>query len=123
VRDATRILLSVEGYRVTAVSSLSEALRQTENGAPDLLIADYHLRDGELGAEVIRALRQRPSADVKAVLVTGDTSIAIKQIPNDPNLRIASKPISAEELLALLKALLATDIVETAQGLAGYREA
>ena len=108
VRDATRMLLNVEGYRVKAVASLGEALRSAqEEAAPDLLITDYHLRDGELGTEVIAALRENLHAEVRAVLVTGDTSNVVKHLPNDPRLRIVSKPIDAEQLLAVLKDLLA----------------
>jgi two-component system, sensor histidine kinase len=108
VRDATRMLLRVEGYRVSAVASLSEALRcAAEEGAPDLLITDYHLHDGELGTEVIAALRARLKTDLKAVLVTGDTSTVVKAMHDDPRLRIASKPVDAEALLALMRALLA----------------
>jgi hypothetical protein len=44
---------------------------------------------------------------LKAVLTTGDTSSAIKQLPRDPYLRITSKPIKSEEWLALLRALFA----------------
>jgi two-component system, sensor histidine kinase len=107
VRDATRMLLNVEGYRVRAVASLAEALRSVqEEAAPDLLITDYHLRDGELGTEVIAALRENLHAEVRAVLVTGDTSNVVKHLPNDPRLRIVSKPIDAEQLLAVLKDLL-----------------
>lgn len=107
VRDATRMLLSVEGYRVRAVASGEEALHSArEEGAPDLLITDYHLGDGELGTEVIATLRDKLHAEVRAVLVTGDTSDVVKHMPNDPRLRIASKPIDAEQLLAVLKDLL-----------------
>ena len=107
VRDATRMLLEVEGYRVTAVSSRSEALRSArEEGRPDLLITDYHLGEGALGTQVIAAVRESAEADVKAVLVTGDTSALIKEMSGDPHLRIASKPINAEELLSMLASLL-----------------
>jgi hypothetical protein len=41
-----------------------------------------------------------------AVLTTGDTSSAIKLLPRDPHLRITSKPIPAEEILALIRELL-----------------
>jgi two-component system CheB/CheR fusion protein len=108
VRDATRMLLKVEGYRVTAVASLAEALRATSQGAPDLLITDYHLKDGELGTEVITALRERCGVDLKAVLMTGDTSAGIRELAGDPGLRIASKPVDAEQLLTLLQELLAS---------------
>jgi PAS domain S-box-containing protein len=108
VRDATRMLLAVEGYRVSPAASLSEALRvAAADGAPDLLIVDYHLADGELGTQVIAAVRQRVGSEVKAVLVTGDTSAVIKEMSGDRHLRIASKPIEAEGLLALLSELLA----------------
>ena len=109
VRDATRMLLAVEGYRVTAVSSKAEALRSVrEEGTPDLLITDYHLAEGELGTQIIAAVHESTGTEVKAVLVTGDTSTLVKQMSANPHLRIASKPINAEELLAMLTALLAT---------------
>jgi two-component system, sensor histidine kinase len=108
VRDATRMLLKVEGYRVTAVASLAEALRAMSEEAADLLITDYHLRDGELGTEVITRLRARWGADLKAVLITGDTSAVVKELSGDPHLRVTSKPVDAEELLTLLQELLAS---------------
>jgi PAS domain S-box-containing protein len=108
VRAATRMLLKVEGYRVTAVSSLAEALQYVrEANGIDLLVTDYHLSDGELGTQVIAALRESLARPLKAVLMTGDTSTAVADLPRDPYLRVASKPVDAEELLTLLRALLA----------------
>ena len=106
VRDATSMLLRVEGYRVSAVGSLSDALRAVAQEAPDLLVADYHLAEGELGTEVIAALRQRVRPELKSILLTGDTSAEIKEMRTDPDLRILSKPVDAEELLRLLQVLL-----------------
>lgn len=106
VRDATRMLLRVEGYRVTAVSGLAEALRSAKVDAPDLLITDYHLAEGELGTEVIAAVRQAVGCRLKTVLVTGDTSSAVKNMESDPGVRITSKPINAEALLKVLSDLL-----------------
>jgi CheY-like chemotaxis protein len=109
VRQATCLLLELEGYRVTSVSSLSEALQEIRKGlGVDLLITDYHLSGGETGTQVIATLREILGNSLKAVLVTGDTSSAIKQLPRDPCLRITSKPIQADELLSLLRALLAS---------------
>jgi two-component system, sensor histidine kinase len=108
VRGATRMLLRVEGYRVTAVASLAEALKHVREGnRVDLLVSDYHLGEGETGTQVIAALREALGISLRVVLTTGDTSSAIKQLPRDPYLRITSKPIDAEELLMLLRALLA----------------
>jgi hypothetical protein len=47
-------------------------------------------------------------ANLRAVLITGDTSSAVKDLQHDERLRLARKPIHAEELLAMLKALLAS---------------
>jgi signal transduction histidine kinase len=105
VRGATRMLLKVEGYSVTAVDSLAEALQYVGSGI-DLLVTDYHLSERETGLQLIASLREVLGTSFKAVLMTGDTSAAMKEIPRDPYLRIASKPIDAEELLALLRALL-----------------
>ncbi len=73
----------------------------------DLLISDYHLNEGETGMQVIAALREILGMSLRAVLTTGDTTSTIKQLPRDRYLRISSKPINAEELLTLLRALLA----------------
>jgi CheY-like chemotaxis protein len=104
VRDATRMLLSVEGYRVTAVATLEEALEAAAAGV-DILVTDYHLPDGRTGTQVIARLRERLGRSLKAVLVTADTSRAIRDLPRDPDLCIASKPLRAEEMLTLLATL------------------
>lgn len=108
VRDATRMLLAVEGYQVTGVATLVEALEHAAGGnGIDLLVTDYHLANGETGTSVISALRDWLGTDLKAVLITGDTSTAVKGLPRDPLMRIASKPIQADELLTLMRGLLA----------------
>lgn len=108
VRRATGMLLELEGYDVTSVASLAEALqRAREDNRIDLLVSDYHLSDGETGTQVIAALREELGRSLPSILTTGDTSSAIKHLPRDPHLRITSKPIQAEELLALLRELLA----------------
>ncbi len=107
VRDATRMLLRSEGYLVTAVTSLAEALEQiSTEPAPDLLVTDYHLRDGETGMQVIAAARAARGAGFKAVLITGDSSSAMRGLPADPHLRVAIKPLQAEELLDTITGLL-----------------
>jgi PAS domain S-box-containing protein len=106
VRDATSMLLRVEGYRVSAAASLSEALRALAAQTPALLVTDYHLGDGELGTEIIAAVRARVRPDLRAVLLTGDTSQVVKELRCDPHLRILSKPVDAQELLQVLRELI-----------------
>ena len=114
VRDATRMLLKLEGFEVTAASSLEEALEAlAAHRHFDLLMTDYHLGPTQTGVEVITAMRERLGAHFKAVLVTGDTSPAIRSIASDPNLRVTSKPIRAEALLRLVRELLRSDAPQT----------
>jgi PAS domain S-box-containing protein len=108
VRDATRMLLKVAGYRVLTAASLAEAQAcAAEHPQIALLVTDYHLSNGETGRQVIASLRDVLGTSLGAVLITGDTSSAVKDLQHDERLRLARKPINAEELLAILKSLLA----------------
>ena len=108
VRNAMRTLLKLEGFQVVAAATAEEALLQMQEGTRfDLLITDYHLEPGRTGTEVIAAAREWLAADFAAILVTGDTSSAIREIQGDARLRIASKPINSRQLLTLVRSLLA----------------
>ncbi len=109
VRNATRLLLKSEGYQVATAASLAEALaRAPAMPQLDLLLTDYHLGEGETGMQVIDAVRTQSRSVIPAVLVTGDTSAAMGQLGFDSHLRLASKPIRAEELLEVIRELLST---------------
>jgi two-component system CheB/CheR fusion protein len=107
VRNATKLLLRSEGYVVETAESLADALQRAQEMAQlDLLLTDYHLGQGESGLEVLSAVRERLGKRVKAVLITGDTSAAVRELRADTQLRVASKPIQAEELLEMLRELM-----------------
>ncbi len=107
VRNAMRTQFRMEGYRVIAAASAAEALNELADDPKfDLVISDYHLEDGRRGTQVISAARGRLGESLKAVLVTGDTSSAIRELQADANLRIISKPINSEILLRLVRTLL-----------------
>ena len=106
VRTATKLLLKSEGYVVSAAESLPDALeRLREMTQVDLILTDYHLPEGESGLDVIAAIRAKLAKPLKAILITGDTSSAVAEIRRDPLLRVASKPIRAEDLLQILNEL------------------
>lgn len=110
VRNATRMLLKSEGFQVLAAASLDEALKHAvDDPQIDLLVTDYHLQDGKTGIDVIKAVRATLDRPTKAIMITGDTSSAIAELSSDQLMRVASKPVSADELLTLLRALLAAN--------------
>jgi len=107
VRNATKLLLKSEGYAVESAESLAEAVQRAQAMPQmDLVLTDYHLGRGESGLDVVAALRARLGRPLKAVLITGDTSAAVRELRADAQLRVASKPIRAEELLEMLRELL-----------------
>jgi two-component system, sensor histidine kinase len=107
VRNATRMLLKVEGYDVTAASSLAEATEAAAAHANiGLLVTDYHLGADDTGVQVISSVRARLGERLPAILITGDTSSAMRDLPLDGNLRTASKPINPDELMQLVRELV-----------------
>jgi CheY-like chemotaxis protein/anti-sigma regulatory factor (Ser/Thr protein kinase) len=107
VLRATRLLLELEGYQVIATANREEALeRAREHPNIDLVVSDYHLKEDQTGLDVITTVREVLARNVPAILVTGDTSSAIRRLPRDIALRLASKPIDADELLMLIHELL-----------------
>ena len=107
VRNATAMLLRVEGYNVACAASLAEANQALrEDPRVDVVIADYHLQKDETGIDVIAAARDIAGASLGAVLVSGDTSSTLRDVKATDRLRIASKPIDADELLSLITELL-----------------
>lgn len=109
VRNAMRMFLKLEGYRVTPAANFAEAaeLLQADEHF-DLVVSDYHLEKGRTGTQVIETARGLRGATLKAILVTGDTSSAVRELQCDANLRITSKPINSGEFLRLVKDLLAS---------------
>lgn len=107
VRNSTRMLLRVEGHAVSTASNLKEAVRlAAEHPDIGMLVSDYHLGSNETGVQVVAAVREAIGPDVKAILVTGDTSSAMRALTHDSNLRTLSKPVNADEMLALVDAML-----------------
>ena len=107
VRNATAMLLRSEGFEVLCAASLMEAREALCAGSPiDLVIADYHLQDGETGIEVIAMARSMAGEHLGAVLMSGDTSSPPHDVQVTGRLRLAGKPIRARELLAMVADLL-----------------
>jgi len=107
VRDATAMLLRVDGCQVVAAATLEEAIRCVrEDPCIDLVVTDYHLGAGKTGLDVIASVREILGNHCKAVLITGDTSSSVQSLPPDDDVHLASKPIDADRFLSIVKGLL-----------------
>lgn len=104
---AERLLHEAEGCQFTTASSIKEALLKLgEQSFVDLLICDFHFGGGDTCLELIAAFRQRVGTSLPVILLTGDTSAAIRALAQDERWRLASKPLQADQLLALMDELL-----------------
>lgn len=106
VCDATRMLLRTDGFEVAVAGSLSEALVQAAHQPSiQLLITNYQLGNNETGLQVITAVRQRVARELKAIVMTSDTSTARHALKRDDCLRVANKPVDADTFLLLVSEL------------------
>jgi signal transduction histidine kinase/ActR/RegA family two-component response regulator len=105
LRGVVRRVLSQHGYVVRAVSCAADA-RAVGGAAPDLIVADIILPDGN-GLDLVRELSTRwPSAAVLFISgYTGEHLRAIGALPQD--VHMLPKPFTVETLLVRVREALA----------------
>ncbi len=104
VRDATRLLLKSDGYRVSAAGSLAEALAQvTEDPDVDLLVIGHC--SCRAAMQLVATIRDRLDRPLRALVMTEDSPLDdFKAISLT---RVVTKPVN--ELLTLIRTLLVAD--------------
>ena len=102
VLDGMRALLGRWGCVVVLAEGLAEARAAlAEFGAPDLVIADYHLDKGD-GIAAIRALREDLGRAIPAILATADRSVEARDEAARQDIVILHKPLKPAPLRAQL---------------------
>ncbi|CAO3382542.1 PAS domain S-box protein [Azospirillum argentinense] len=100
-----RTLLEQWGYEVVAAVSAEEAVDVLHGlgRLPDLIIADYRLREGRTGVEAIRDIHGVCGVRIPAVVLTGDTAPERITEIRGAGFRLVHKPITPHILRELLK--------------------
>jgi Na+/proline symporter/signal transduction histidine kinase len=108
VLDGMRTLLGKWGCRVAIARGLDEALEALAalDGAPDAIVADYHLDQGD-GLAAIAALRRRIGQPVAAILATADRSHEVSEAAALADVALLNKPLKPAPLRAQLTRCLA----------------
>ncbi len=102
ILEGMRLLISGWGCEVEAVDSLAAASALgTGRPPPDLVIADYHLGDGN-GISAILDLRERFRADIPALLVTADRTPEVRAEAERHGITIQHKPVRPAALRAFI---------------------
>jgi CheY-like chemotaxis protein len=105
ILDGMSALLRGWGAEVIARQSTREALEALPSGvpAPDLIVADYQLRDGEVGTETIRAVRARCGREVPAIMITGSTTPERFAEARQGRYHLLLKPVMPARLRTLIE--------------------
>ncbi len=109
ILDGMKTLLGGWGCKVTVAASPKEALQayRRRKGKPDIIIADYHLDDGD-GLEAITTLRWKFGLETPAILLTADRSPAVRDAAAEKDVHVLNKPVKPAGLRALLAQWRAT---------------
>ncbi|HEX7027169.1 MAG TPA: hybrid sensor histidine kinase/response regulator, partial [Gammaproteobacteria bacterium] len=108
IREAMHQLLTNWGCHSVCVDSIDEAKSVVKSGTvPDLIIADYRLRESQTGVDAIRSLIGVLKKAVPGILITGDTAPERLQEAARSGFKLLHKPVNAGQLRMVVNHLLA----------------
>lgn len=117
--EAIHGLFTHWGCQTLVAKSAEEAgaLLAASKEIPDLILSDYRLGGGLVGAEAIRRLQRQLGFKVPGVILTGDTEPSCLREARKSGFELVHKPIVASDLMATLaKTLSPATASGTAQG-------
>jgi two-component system, sensor histidine kinase len=108
VREATARLLERWSCRTLMAHGLNDIapLLAELKRPPDVVLADYHLDDGQTGLAALEEVRRLAGRDIPAVVLTADHSTAVAADVLAAGCELMHKPIKPAELRALMTHLL-----------------
>jgi len=107
IQSGMRTLLSGWGCAVATADGFAEATAHFAGDVhPDIILVDYHLKDGETGDTVIERLQQHFGANIPAVMISADRGEALKAQMAAVGTPLLNKPVKPAQLRALLRTML-----------------
>ncbi|MDQ6951011.1 MAG: ATP-binding protein [Mariprofundales bacterium] len=108
ILQGTKLMLRGWGLDPLLAESGGQAMALLDAGgdAPQLIIADYRLRDGENGIDLVAELRQRLGHDLPAIIITGEREGALRQLCQSNRCTLVRKPIDGGRFKQVVAMLL-----------------
>jgi signal transduction histidine kinase len=109
VRDAMRALLERWGCNARLLGGLADVDRLMADEPafyPDIILADFHLDNGDCGLSAVATLRAGRAAAIPAVVITADHSSEVAGRVDAAGCEILRKPVKPAELRALVTHLV-----------------
>ncbi len=106
ILEGMETLLESWGCQVLLAESISKAEEQVTKNIPDMVIADYRLRDNLTGMDAINAINKQVGKKMPAVLVTGDTDPDRLREAKNSGLPLLHKPVRPAKLRTMIGRLI-----------------
>ncbi|WCP13693.1 Sensor histidine kinase RcsC [Sphingobium sp. AntQ-1] len=107
IQTGMRTLLGGWGCTVLAAGGFAEATGLfTADSAPDIILIDYHLNEGETGDVALDRLRDHFAMPVPAVMISADRGKELKARLDAHGIPLLNKPVKPAQLRALLRTML-----------------
>lgn len=107
ILDAMHELLTNWGCSPVCVDSIQDAMTAISKGMrPDLIIADYRLRESQTGVDAIHSIKDLLQKKVPAILITGDTAPERLQEAAKSGFKLLHKPVNPGQLRMIMNLLL-----------------
>ena len=107
VLQAQTLALEKMGHEVVCATTGMDLLARLDGHAPDLIVTDYHLADGETGADVIEDARAIFGEDLPAVIITADTNKHELSRSVLDGIMVLYKPVQMDALRAAIAQVMA----------------
>ena len=106
ILDGMEQLLATMGADVLVAGNREQLLAAFSNGGrPDIVLADYHLDNGDTGLSAMREARQLTSVDTPCIIISADDSDVIRDRAKSVGYRFLAKPVNPSRLRAMVLAL------------------
>jgi len=106
MREAMRMVLEHEGYRIREAADGASALQQIKDDPPDLVFLDLNI-PGTSGADVLRTIKGDPgTAEVRVIIVTATGEEGREQVLGLGADEYFTKPFSPLALLGTVERVL-----------------
>ncbi|EED32642.1 sensor histidine kinase, putative proline sensor PrlS [gamma proteobacterium NOR5-3] len=118
IREAMSAMLAADGCDVRTVATRQELLECLRSFPADVVVADYHLDEGDTGIDSLQWVFQQLAWSCPCIMVSADDGANVRALAREAGFRSLPKPVNPQRLKALILAL-ARDSKKPSGGLPG----
>lgn len=97
------IALDAAGYQVVPATTANDLLARLADHAPDLVVSDFRLANGENGLDVIDASRAKFGNQLPCLIITADRKAALRRAMVARHITMIYKPLDIKAFLSFIR--------------------